>query len=730
MDRAFKHPINRLGYDFVEPNLLPADANEYHLRNEQLGDISPFRSLTASEIEILVKNDNQAGNWTDILVSDAFDPHLVKDCHFHGLIRIGALQPFYLEHHDLKLPVGLYNSTIVSCDIGDNVVIKNVDYLAHYQISDEVILFNINEMQTTSHAKFGNGILKEGEDEGTRIWLEICNENGGRKVLPFEGMLPADAWLWSKFRDNQPLMNRLLEMTELAFDDRRGYYGIVGERTIIKNTRIVKDVKVGAYAYLKGGNKLKNLTILSDRTAPSQIGEGVEMVNGIMGYGSKAFYGVKAVRFVMGENTSLKYGARLLNSYLGDNSTISCCEVLNSLIFPGHEQHHNNSFLIASTLLGQSNIAAAASIGSNHNSRAADGEMIAGRGFWPGLGTSLTFNSKFASFCLIARGSYASELNIPLPFALVSNNKHEDCLQVMPAYWWMYNMYALARGTWKYRHRDRRRHKVQGLVFDYLAPDTISEILAGLELLETWTGEAYNRAHSNDKHDAKTLAQLGKDLLEKDPQTVRSLHVLGTQMENSKREVLILKAVEAYQAYFEMVHYYCLKTLFDFADLNEIVGWELLQKRLSGGKIEPWSNVGGQLMPSSELDKLIEELENGSIQKWEQLHARYQTIHNQYDDHNASFAFATLLKLYNISEHDVSKKEWWTWIDKATNISHALAQRTMQSRKKDYVNLFRQNTYEHQQEMDAVLGNLDDNAFIKQMQEEAKAFELRANKMK
>ena len=46
--------------------------------------------------------------------------------------------------------------------------------------------------------------------------------------------------------------------------------------------------------------------------------------------------------------------------------------------------------------MGQSNIAAGATIGSNHNSRSADGEIIAGRGFWPGLCVSLKHNSKFS----------------------------------------------------------------------------------------------------------------------------------------------------------------------------------------------------------------------------------------------------------------------------------------------------------------------------------------------
>jgi hypothetical protein len=65
-------------------------------------------------------------------VSDAFNPELVKNCKFFGLIRIGKLEPFFLEFSDMKYAVGLYNSTIISTDIGDNVVIDNVNYLSHY----------------------------------------------------------------------------------------------------------------------------------------------------------------------------------------------------------------------------------------------------------------------------------------------------------------------------------------------------------------------------------------------------------------------------------------------------------------------------------------------------------------------------------------------------------------------------------------------------------------------
>ena len=404
MNHITKKSIDSLGYNFIAAEYLPEDKDEYHLRNIQNRSGIQYRGLTAWEIEVLVRNRNTSDNWNKILVGDDFNPELVKNCKFFGLVRIGKLESCFLEYHNLRMPVGLYNSTIISCDFGDNVVVDNVNYLSHYIIGSEVILVNINELATTSTAKFGNGIIKEGEAEDIRIWLEICNENGGRKVVPFTRMLPGDAWLWSKYRDDDVMLEKFKQFTQKEYDVQRGYYGKIGDRTIIKNTSIIKDAWIGTDAYIKGANKLKNITVNSSPEAPSQIGEGCEMVNGVMGLGCKAFYGVKAVRFIMASHSQLKYGARLINAYLGNNSTISCCEVLNSLIFPSHEQHHNNSFLCAATVLGQSNMAAGATIGSNHNSRSPDGELIAGRGFWPGLCVSLKHNSRFASFNIIAKG--------------------------------------------------------------------------------------------------------------------------------------------------------------------------------------------------------------------------------------------------------------------------------------------------------------------------------------
>ncbi|MFI5155416.1 MAG: DUF4954 family protein [Chitinophagales bacterium] len=724
MNEIKKSPVADLGYHFIPKEYIPRGKNEYWLRNQQNNNGIKYRKLTAYEIESLVRNRNTSDDWNQILVSDAFTPELVQDCKFFGLVRIGKLEPYYLEFHNLRRPVGLYHSTIISSDIGDNIVIDNVNFLSHYIIGNEVMIVNTNEVATTDHAKFGNGILKNGEPESVRIWLEVCNENGGRSIIPFDGMLPGDAYLWSRYRDDKKLQQKFKEFTELKFDSQRGYYGQIGDRTVIKNCKILKDVTIGSDAYLKGANKLKNLTINSSPEAKTQIGEGCELVNGIVGLGCRIFYGVKAVRFVMASHSQLKYGARLINSYLGDNSTISCCEVLNSLIFPAHEQHHNNSFLCAALLLGQSNMAAGATIGSNHNSRSPDGEIIAGRGFWPGLCVSLKHNSKFASFNILAKGDYPAELNIPIPFSLVSNDPSKDELLVMPAYWFLYNMYALARNSWKYATRDKRIDRTQLLEYEFLAPDSIDEMISSLDLFKIYTGKAYaNKVEPRAKYEEKEWESIGQRLLESKKKLPENLKIFATGFEHSDRSTVILKVQEAYQIFIELIRLHAVVEILRFVHNSKIRTREELFSKLQSRRTRSgWVNVGGQLIQSAEMEKLVQQMRLGKIKNWSQVHHFYKKQAENYPLDKLNHALSSLSRFNKEPFSKMTRLQFRNMLLGAITTREWMAAGIYDSRAKDYANPFRQMVYEGQNEMNAVVGALADNAFIQEEKENLKNF--------
>jgi Domain of unknown function (DUF4954) len=719
MNAIKKISLQALGYHFIPEQFLPKGENEYYLRNIQNRSGIQYRNLSASEIEQLVRNRNSSDNWNNILVSEYFSPELVKNCKFFGLIRIGKLEPLYLEFHAVRLPVGIYNSTIISCDLGDNVVIDNVNYLSHYIIGNEAIVVNVNEMVNTNYSKFGNGIVKEGEEEKIRIWMELCNENGGRSVIPFSGMLPGDAYLWTRNRTDKKLLDKFKTFTQNQLDIKRGYYGKVGDRTVIKNCRIIKDVWIGSDAYLKGANKIKNVTVNSDATRMSQIGEGCEIVNGIIGYGCRLFYGVKAVRFVMAAHSQLKYGARLINSYLGSNATISCCEVLNSLIFSAHEQHHNNSFLCAALVMGQSNIAAGATIGSNHNSRAADGEIIAKRGFWPGLCVSLKHNSQFASFTMIAKGDYQHELNVALPFSLISNEEHTNSLVIMPAYWFMYNMYALARNAAKYAERDQRKYKIQHIDYNYLAPDTINEIIAAIETLELETAKALLLQQGKPTNKTKkALVTIGKATLQNKEQTA-ALTVTTTTTENSKRTVKIIKVYEAYHAYKQMLALYVYETVLQYLQQNELHTLAAIKKVFAEPTtINQWENVGGQLIQLTQVAQLKKDIKSGVVNSWNDIRTFYQAQGAAYAKDKLEHAIACSVYLEDYALHTITKNSITKTVDFVLAVKQEIAEKIHQSRAKDYADTFRKMVYETDKEMETVIGKLEDNIFIKQTQED------------
>ncbi len=692
MNIITKHPINNLGYNFIDPKYIPEGDDEYYIRNQQNNNGIEYRRLSGSEIEILIRNGNTSDDWAKIFVSKEFDPALVKNSKFHGLIRIGKLEPFYLEFHNLRMPVGIYNSHVISCDFGDNVCIDNAGYLSHYIIGNEVMITNVNELATTDYAKFGNGILKDGEQEGGRVWIEVRNENGGRRIAPFDGMLAGDAYIWSNNPDDAELEKRFLELTQKEFNSKRGYYGTIGDRCVIKDCDILKDVIIGTDAYIKGANKLKNLTINSDAERTSQIGEGCELVNGIVGYGCRIFYGVKAVRFVLAAHSQLKYGARLINSYLGNNSTISCCEVLNALIFPSHEQHHNNSFLCAALVMGQSNIAAGATIGSNHNSRAADGEIIAGRGFWPGLCVSLKHNSKFASFCILAKGDYPFEMNIKLPFCLVSNDVTNDKLVLMPGYFFLYNMYALERNAWKFGDRDKRVEKIQNIEYNYLAPDTINELFTAIEIL------------SHLKVDGNGSAEI-------------------KGVENSSRKTEVVKVNQVLNLFKELIAYYGTVQLTRHMNENNFSSFAEFKKSIPS-KISrnEWKNIGGQLIPSADVEKLKNKIKQNKINSWNEVHDFYRLAGEEYEKNKLIHAYTSLLEIENITSKQFTPAYFKQLLQRSVDTKTWASKAIYESRAKDYSNPFRKMIYENEDEMNTIMGKLEDNQFIQDQFKELETY--------
>lgn len=589
-----------------------------------------YRNLTAAEIAQLERQGNCAEDWSTVRVAEPFCAECVRNSTFEGAVSLGAIENRKHTDEALTLREGIYNSTLADVTVGENPVIHNVRMLSGYTLGNQVTLFNVEEMTCTA-------------DPHKVAWLEPMNENGGRRLLPFCGMTIGDAYMWARYRGHKTFMEKLEQFTYDTLGTAEGRYGQVGDCCVIKNTKAIR-----------------NVTIRSTEQDPSEVDGCIVLSDGVVGTGCTLEHGIIAVRFLLGEHVHLEFGLRLNDTVVGDNSTLARCEVGNSIIFPAHEQHHNNSFLIAGLIMGQSNIAAGGTIGSNHNSRTADNEIAAGRGFWPGLCCSFKHSSRFASYCLLAKGDYPAELDITLPFALVNNNVSKDQLEVMPAYWWMYNMYAMDRNSKKFAKRDKRKIKAQHIEFDNLAPDTAEEIIHGMKMLRDWIAKA-------------------KDGV-----------VYADGMEKGKRKTLILKAKEGLRAYEEMLIFYAMKNL---GQVPPTTNQQLPTKE--------WVNIGGQLVDKPDMEKLIADVENGIISNWRQLHDRMDTLWEAYPAQRKAHAYGVLCRLAGVET--LSNDLWQGYQQRYAEIQKFIEEQKVASRHKDEVNPFRNMTYWDDDERAAVL---------------------------
>jgi hypothetical protein len=323
---------------------------------------------------------------------------------------------------------------------------------------------------------------------------------------------------------------------------------------------------------------------------------------------------------------------------------------------------------------------------------------------------------------LLAKGAYPAEMDILLPFSLLNNNTSKDRLEVMPAFWWLYNMYALARNSWKFHRRDNRKMKIQNIEFDALAPDTIEEILTARHLLEVWVGKAALRKKGDtvENMDEQEPAKIGRQLLSGPKDKVSALEVLGENMEKSKRKVVILNAFESYHAYGQMLHYYALKNLVEYMQANPQATFVSMSEALAGERQRQWINLGGQLVPGADVDSIRADINSGKLGSWEDIHSRYDSLWESYSTEKQRHALATLCKIYG--KDSITPSQWLSALDKAVEIQKTICERVYSSRKKDFDNPYRQATYRNIEEMTAAIGTVEEDSFVKQVRDETETF--------
>ena len=331
---------------------------------------------------------------------------------------------------------------------------------------------------------------------------------------------------------------------------------------------------------------------------------------------------------------------------------------------------------------------------------------------------SLKHNSKFACYTLLAKGDFPAELNITLPFSLVSNDVTHNKLVIMPAYWFMHNMYALARNAHKYVDRDKRIVKTQHIEYDYLAPDSVNELFEGLTVLRRIAAQSANATMTDEE-----LLKKGDEWLNDPNGGFDTIETSANVFENNRRPTEIVKIKEAYRIYKELIIFYGVQNLLHYVQLHKLSSLQELWSMLPS---EPqrlqWKNIGGQLIPAPALESLLSGVKTGAIESWDAVHQVYEKNGEAYAEQKTQHAFASLLEVLNISSADFTDNLLQSLLQQALATKEWMTERIYQSRAKDYQNAFKKMVYDNEAEMTEVVGNLDDNSFIQQQETELAAF--------
>ena len=561
-----------------------------------------FHSLSAGQIDQLIRQGCTCEDWSKIQVADGFDAISVKLTHFSGHIKLGVFEKRAFFMGGVSKPTGISDATIHNCTIGNNVYISRVrNYIANYIVEDDVVMDNIELLAVEGQSSFGNGVQ-----------VAVVNEAGGREIPIYDNLSAHTAYVLAFYRHRSKVIEKLRQMIAGYTASVTGSMGLVGKGARLINCRIIKNVRIGSASLIEGINKLDNGSVNSCPDDPVYIGPGVFAEDFIVCSGSKISDGVIIDKCFIGQGTVLSKQYSAENSVFFANCGGFHGEACAIFAGPYTVTHHKSTLLIAG-LFSFLN-AGSGTNQSNHMYKLGPVHQgIVERGSKTASDSYILWPAKVGAFTVVMGRHYRNSDTSDLPFSYLV--EHEDESILAPGV----NLRSVGtvRDARKWPKRDRRKDpkKLDHINFKLLSPYTIQKMINGRNLLcklKETSGETseYFTYHSvkiqNSSLDRGIkLYQIGIDKF------------LGN---------CLIKRLEAKQ----------------FESSNELRTALKPQTSIGPGK---WVDLAGLLAPEEAVDKMLSEIENGSIDSLEQVADGFRSIHECYPEYEWAWA-ANVLQEY------------------------------------------------------------------------------------
>lgn len=466
------------------------------------------RSLTGDEIDRIRAGGNRCADWGRILVTEGFTPEYIVGSTFVGDCVVGALKGEGIPVEEaVSLPSGIYNSTIVDCEIGDGSLVSNVSVVSNYILMGDCVVFDTGALSASAECVFGNG--RE---------IAIGIETGGREVLSYAEITIPVATAVATRRGDREFLEAYAAFVKSYMDSCSAPFGVVCRGGVIRHTGRVEDVYLGEGAVIDNATVVQNVTLLSTHEERTGISHGAYVRNSCIQYGCDVTSMAIVDDSVLTEHSHVERHGKVTQSIIGPNTGVAEGEVTASLIGPFVGFHHQSMLIAALWPEGKGNVGYGANVGSNHTSKAPDQEIWCGEGFFFGLGVNVKFPSDFteAPYGLIATAVDTLPQKVEFPFALI-NKPFKAIKGIPPAYneifpaWVLSdNLYTVLRNEGKYKKRNKARRTE--FVFDVFRRDIVEKMVKARDRLKSVKDV---KKHYTDKE----IPGLGKNFMMEESRT-------------------------------------------------------------------------------------------------------------------------------------------------------------------------------------------------------------------
>ena len=548
-----------------------------------------YRLLSDEEIGILEENGCTAEDWTSLNVDYDFNPAFIRNVRFYGTVNLGVFEKNIEVTNGFMKHSGISNATLRNVTIGDNCLIENVGcYINNYVIGDECCICNVATMETTAEATFGEGNT-----------ISVLNEAGNGNVVLFRGLTANIAALMVAHPDDKDLSAALKTMARNDISQRLADRGTIGNRVRITNTTEITNTNIDDNCEVNGACRLSDCTLAAAPDDSVYIGSGVICENSIIADGSSVLNSAKVFNCYVGEACQITNGFTAESSLFFANTYMANGEACAAFCGPFSASHHKSSLLIG-CMTSFYNAGSCTNF-SNHAYKMGPvhyGTLERGSKTASGSHTLLPATIGAFSMCMGKISGHPDTRRLPFSYIIGTGR---DTILVPGKNIATVGLY---RDISKWPRRDVRMESAKNTLinYDWLSPFTINEIMEGREEL------------------GRLLRIQGEDAAVYEYEGCK---ISGKSLRRGLR--LYDMAVELF--------------------IGEVLMSHDLDDRCAASGAGGWSDLSGLLLPSSEVERVIEKIKLGIISTVNDLTEVFVAYNDMYGEYLWTFT-VSLIKYY------------------------------------------------------------------------------------